>query len=377
MVYPMIIKVILFAGCFFVAILCLGQLFVRQKKLSNYALIAFLVICSVCLFSGSFRLLGIAHHFPHLNKTYLPFFCATGPLAYFYIRCILEGAKPDRSAWPHLIPTVCCIILSIPFYLQSAEFKNTYMERDLYDVATISIYIATRIAEASLLIYMGLALVLLSKLYKNSPANGIDKGEIKTMILICSLTLFGAICRPIGAVNGFWLMSIFIPVTMICLALITLYCASHRYPRLLGLNPDKVKPSRKKSGNMSKLELVKEQIIDQQFFLESDITLNKLATELQISPRELSELINDTADQNFTSFLNTFRIEHAKKLLTENPELSVLQVVYASGFNSKSAFYKQFTNATGLTPFAYRKEKLAIVKRDTLDQGLEKTATFQ
>ncbi len=356
----MLVKIILFAGCFFVLTLALGQLFIKRKSTANYILIIFLLICSICLFSGSFRLLGIADYFPHLNKAYLPFFCITGPIAYFYNRCIFEGYVPQRKTLLHLIPSICCFLLSIPFYLETSEFKIIYIETNLFNATTIMVYLATRIAETSLLVYLSLTLLFLRKLYLTHEEKNIDPGEIKAMLFVISLAMIAAICRPIGAVNEFWTMSMLIPVMMICLTMIALYCISHRYPRLLSLSSIQHKITRKKSGDIEQLKHYTQTIVDQKLFLDPDITVGKLAAKLNTQGRCLSELINNTTNNNFVSFIHAFRIDHAKKLLIENPELSVLQIVYASGYNSKSAFYTQFSNSMNQTPFEFRKQNHKI-----------------
>src|SRR6185503_2829883 len=63
--------------------------------------------------------------------------------------------------------------------------------------------------------------------------------------------------------------------------------------------------------------------------------------------------------QNFFDFINRFRIDEAKLMLT-NPKdrkITVLEVLYQVGFNSKSSFNTLFKKYTGLTPTAFRKEQ--------------------
>ena len=73
----------------------------------------------------------------------------------------------------------------------------------------------------------------------------------------------------------------------------------------------------------------------------------------------LSELINRAFNQNFFDFINSYRIEEAKKMLTYDSDerRTVLEVLYDSGFNSKSAFNNAFKRNTGITPTEYRKHQ--------------------
>ena len=76
---------------------------------------------------------------------------------------------------------------------------------------------------------------------------------------------------------------------------------------------------------------------------------------LSLRPKILSQVINETIGQTFFDFINRYRIEEAKRLLT-NPadkKITVLEVLYEVGFNSKSSFNKNFKKVTGQSPSEY------------------------
>lgn len=89
-------------------------------------------------------------------------------------------------------------------------------------------------------------------------------------------------------------------------------------------------------------------------YLDSEITLNKLAEQSGISSRILSETINNCYHMHFFDFINSFRIEAAKEALKETDN-SILEILYQVGFNSKSAFNRAFMKHAGTTPSNYRK----------------------
>jgi len=93
-------------------------------------------------------------------------------------------------------------------------------------------------------------------------------------------------------------------------------------------------------------------------YCDPNITLNSLSVQLQVSPKELSRYINATYDTNFSEFLNHFRVEKVKALLTqeEHKKYTLLSLAETAGFKSKSTFYAAFKKATGLTPSAFQKE---------------------
>ncbi|WP_426479340.1 helix-turn-helix domain-containing protein [Chryseobacterium sp. CBSDS_008] len=90
-------------------------------------------------------------------------------------------------------------------------------------------------------------------------------------------------------------------------------------------------------------------------YLDDKLTLQKLAGHVHLPEKQLSLLINQHTRRHFFDFINEFRINDAKTLLREQPQLTVLEVLYDVGFNSKSSFYTAFKKETSLTPTEYRK----------------------
>lgn len=90
-------------------------------------------------------------------------------------------------------------------------------------------------------------------------------------------------------------------------------------------------------------------------YTNPDLTLSILAKELNIRPQLLSQLINDNLNKSFTQFINQYRIDEAKRLLKESPQLKIDAVGFESGFNSSSTFYSSFRKITGTTPSNYQK----------------------
>ncbi len=94
-------------------------------------------------------------------------------------------------------------------------------------------------------------------------------------------------------------------------------------------------------------------------YLEPELTLEQLASRLSLKPRVLSQAINEILEQNFYDFINRHRIEEASRLLTnpKDEKITVQEVFYEVGFNSKSSFNTLFKKYTGLTPTAFRKKQ--------------------
>lgn len=92
-------------------------------------------------------------------------------------------------------------------------------------------------------------------------------------------------------------------------------------------------------------------------YLNPELTLSNLATEMKMSRSQLSVLINDGTGDNFYDFINKYRVEEVKRLMAD-PKVknySLLGIALEAGFKSKSTFNLIFKRFTGLTPSEYRK----------------------
>lgn len=92
-------------------------------------------------------------------------------------------------------------------------------------------------------------------------------------------------------------------------------------------------------------------------FLDPSLTIQDVSKDIAIPVRDLSLLINHKLQQHFYDFVNTYRIEEAMEILKDatKSKMTVLEILYEVGFNSKSSFNTAFKKHTGDTPTVYRK----------------------
>jgi AraC-like DNA-binding protein len=95
-------------------------------------------------------------------------------------------------------------------------------------------------------------------------------------------------------------------------------------------------------------------------YLKSDLTIYELAKMLNSNSKYLSVIINTDFNQNFATFINSYRIEEAKELLKEeaNEQFTIEAIAKMSGFNSKSSFNNAFKQFQNVTPSQYKNESL-------------------
>jgi len=98
----------------------------------------------------------------------------------------------------------------------------------------------------------------------------------------------------------------------------------------------------------------------QQLFLKPDLTLPNLAKAVDCSVNHLSQVINSGFGMSFFDYLNQYRIDQAKELLTtfDGRSAAVLNIAFTVGFHSNSAFYVAFKKRVGQTPAQYRRNQL-------------------
>lgn len=95
---------------------------------------------------------------------------------------------------------------------------------------------------------------------------------------------------------------------------------------------------------------------------DHELSLDKLAAQTNISKHYITEVLNELVGKNFYLFVNEYRIEYAKKLLSSAKfdHWSVVSIAYECGFNSKTAFYNFFKKITQKTPNDFKKESINI-----------------
>jgi AraC-like DNA-binding protein len=101
-------------------------------------------------------------------------------------------------------------------------------------------------------------------------------------------------------------------------------------------------------GNLKKVMTEKE------VFKNPNLKVNDLAKEVKVSAHQLSQLLNDNIEKNFTLFVNEYRINEACKILSANKNLAIDAVGDEVGFNAKSTFFAAFKKVKGMTPSVYQ-----------------------
>lgn len=107
----------------------------------------------------------------------------------------------------------------------------------------------------------------------------------------------------------------------------------------------------------AKMREVEELMTTERLFENDSLTLSAVAAATDLSPHQLSELINSRCGYGFSRFVRKHRVEAAKYMLQDEIAASVLSIGLATGFRSQSNFYAAFREETGQSPGAWRKQQ--------------------
>ncbi|UCH97179.1 MAG: helix-turn-helix domain-containing protein [Candidatus Aminicenantes bacterium] len=97
---------------------------------------------------------------------------------------------------------------------------------------------------------------------------------------------------------------------------------------------------------------------EEKVYRQADISLPLLAQKLSVPPHVLSQVLNEKLNRNVSDFINSYRIEEAKKILQTpaGARKKMVSIAFDVGFNTIVAFYNAFKKYTNMTPAQYKKE---------------------
>jgi len=104
------------------------------------------------------------------------------------------------------------------------------------------------------------------------------------------------------------------------------------------------------------IERIRNAMERDKLFLNTRLTLDEFAKRVELPSRQVSAAINQCLQQNFHEFVNRYRVEEAKRILSlpDKERQTVVQISSMSGFNSKAAFNRFFKKFAGMTPSQFR-----------------------
>ena len=290
---------------------------------------------------------------------------AFGPMIYFYVRTSVDASylfKATRLV--HFIPSMIHLSLLVPLLFVGAEIResyvNNYIERELYR----SLIPGAPIGLIFAIIYALFSFIWIRRFETHVVQVASFENQLRirwlkwfTSLIIVLLLLYGLfsvreLYRLLAACTTTTFMC---AITLFALARPKVFHGIHVALKLSG--EEKYEASQlDEAQKKTYLQTLLKHFEQEKPFLQPELTLREVAEQVNIPYRYVSQVVNEMLDRQFLDFVNSYRVEAAKTMLIA-PEwihLSIEGIAAEAGFNSRSAFYKAFKKATGMTPGAFR-----------------------
>ncbi len=350
----------------FVALMLSG-FFLYKRKSASRANPFFSLLLLVFAYHIFFNVLFWSKFNPvllvHLSLTDVIPLTLYGPLFFWYINGVVRGNNIGLKEGIHLIPFLLIVGVRIGFFRLEYEEK---LEAIISGTVTEHVHFipASTIILSVLMIFYGVySFFRLVSEYKTDPELRIWlRGTSLLFILfsISCLAYFGFFTMGMMEIKHEYFINILMVLFIFGVSFFVFI-----YPNILnGGKIEKIIPFVKyeKTGLSEDFSLeLKDRLLsvmeDEKPYLDSEVNLNKIAQLLDISRHHASQIINEHFQVHFFDFINGYRINEAKQMISSkrSVQLSVIDIAFETGFNNRISFYKAFKKVTGISPTEYIK----------------------
>ena len=294
------------------------------------------------------------------------FFLLYGPIIYLYAQgVIFRDFKLSGANLLHLLPY---LLLTISL-LFSRNLSPTTSEEIITNEMPWQFYSISAIMYAHFFLYLGLTYKSLRK-YREIIKNKYSQiDQINLDWLSFSLNSFGLITF-VSLIHNFIALAENSYVFMISLVFLLIFIfyfvnkvilKALRQPEIFaGITHNETTKYLGSNLTQDQIEEYRKQLLalldSEKSFLNPQVSLTDLSEKLSVSTKHLSQVINQSFNKSFFDFINSYRIQEAQQILKDSKDdkLTVLEVMYQVGFNSKSSFNTAFKKETGQTPTEFR-----------------------
>lgn len=335
----------------------------REKHISVLLLGCYSGIQIICVGSYFINVYqeAIYQSFPQLFFMTTPFLFLIIPLFYLYIKTSIHAEYGYHRNWiTHFIVFLIVLIYSlINYWIQPDAAIHEIFHSRTESLKTESIII-TLLFNLQYLFYCALLVIELRQVIQNKQLlfhtvfnHSLLKATIYLYVFGCLVTwttdvLFFLQIHPRFDIR--FINSLFFYFFFLFLFYIT----------VKGYNKGKVFKYSNTELNPDELKLLYDKILlnvkTNQPFMEPTLGLSEYAESINENSRKVSQAINHVFGSNFNDFMNHHRIELAKQKLCTMPLMTIQEIMYSTGFNSKATFNKVFKNMIGKSPSQYRQE---------------------
>jgi len=120
----------------------------------------------------------------------------------------------------------------------------------------------------------------------------------------------------------------------------------------------------KTAANEELMQRIHQIVVEEKQFLNSELTVQSLARQMGIHRNYISSCVNDQKGCNFTQYVNAYRVEYAKQLMLQHPDLKMNAIALDSGFANDTSFFRTFRAFTDQTPSDWKNSNLSKTEID-------------
>lgn len=361
----------LFLGITLTAFLLIKQ---SHKNYANVFLASIVGTYTLFIFPGYLYGAQLLKQVPHLSGIGMYVFPLLGPLVYFYSKASTQRSfRLYLRDIVHLLPFVFFLVLDWKFIAMSGAKKYAnYVQ--FVELGSHPFPVWERVIKvlvAFLYFLLSVRLIIAYKHHLTVTSSHIDRIYYQWLLLYSSVLLVPLVALAVVAISQYQLVSVTIFASSFIFFIFLVYFAAllkprlfHRFPNQMNVeSAQQVAQKKYENSNLrdSQKEVMVTKLLDyveqEKPYLEPELTLGQLSEQVNIPTHYLSQVINEKIQRSFGDFINSYRVETAKKMLADDQfsHYTIIATAYEAGFNSKTAFYEAFKKFTGTTPSKYRK----------------------
>jgi AraC-like DNA-binding protein len=352
---------IFFAGGFSI-VFSAGQLLVTTRRLANWNLAALFLCLGIVLWQTGLVTAGAAFRVPLALAFHVTLLFLLTPLLFFAYHLVIlpEEALPDRKVLL-LLPTACAAAADVTFLLIGPD-ERIHLLKDLFIVGAPHVifvkllYVGAAVQITTYLGFLYMRLRGLGKIEGHMGILNVTMAYVVLSVLTVLLMAAGYLVSSSGLLRSGAIMA--------GVQVVGAYLAGQRYPQFMQFLKIQARKKRYERSLLNGIDpiVVSARLTglmeDERLYTRDELSLKMLSDALVVTPHQLSQLLNERFNMNFKSYVNSFRVRDARRMLVADPESSIISIAYVVGFNSKTSFYRAFARETGRTPQQYRDDAL-------------------
>lgn len=339
----------------------------KGNKKANILLGMFFLLWALDFLDGVLLLKGFYLNYPNFALWAEPLILLYGPLLYFYtLRLTSPNKELSYRRFFHLIPFFIGILATvIAYHVHPADKKLEILEGIVNMEQGYGSILGFALVYVHLFYYIHLSKKEIKRVtadvelyYSQSYLVWLNK-LLNALMVVLLISIVNGILQY-SSLKFYFEVSLIIILVLVCGFIVNVILKALDEPFLVP-RPEGIRRSsgipldaKESEEIFAKIQVA---LKEKRLFMQSDLTLGHLSKTIGSTSRKVSQVINDRMGHSFFDLINTYRIAEAQKIFRErkNPKLTVLEVMYEVGFNSKSSFNTQFKKKTGLTPSEYLK----------------------